>query len=67
MMPVSSNFASTLGRFMQIADVTDLVFTSDEGADSNVEARLETVAWPDRLALVLAARPGVKSYPGFRN
>ena len=52
---------------MQIADVTDLVFTSDEGADSNVEARLETVAWPDRLPLVLAARPGVKSYPGFRN
>lgn len=46
------------GRFLQRADVTDLAFTAADGAPLNVEARLETVAWPDRLALVLAARPG---------
>ncbi|MBM4086586.1 MAG: LamG domain-containing protein, partial [Planctomycetes bacterium] len=46
------------GRFMQRADVTGLVFTAADGARLNVEARLETVAWPDRLALLLAARPG---------
>jgi hypothetical protein len=47
------------GRLLQRADVTDLVFTADDGTRLNVEARFETVAWPDRLALVLAARPGV--------
>jgi hypothetical protein len=46
------------GRFMQRADVTGLAFAADDGAKLNVEARLETVAWPDRLALILAARPG---------
>jgi hypothetical protein len=46
------------GRFMQRADVTDLIFTAKDGARLNVEARFETVAWPDRLALILAARPG---------
>jgi hypothetical protein len=45
------------GRLLQRADVTDLVFTADDGTRLNVEARFETVAWPDRLALVLAARP----------
>ncbi|MBM3880079.1 MAG: LamG domain-containing protein [Verrucomicrobia bacterium] len=46
------------GRFFQRADVTDLVFTADDRAPLNVEARLETAAWPDRLSLILAARPG---------
>lgn len=48
------------GRFVQRADVTDLTFAADDGARLNVEARFETVAWPDRLALILAAMPGVK-------
>ncbi len=51
------------GRFVQRADVTDLVFESADGARLNVEARFETVAWPDRLALILAARPGLLSIP----
>ncbi len=46
------------GRFLQRADVTDLIFTADDGTKLNVEARFETVAWPDRLALILAARSG---------
>ncbi len=45
------------GRFFQRADVTDLVFTADDGQRLEVEARLEAAAWPDRLALLLAARP----------
>lgn len=49
------------GRFFQRADVTDLVFTADDGARLNVEARFETAAWPDRLSLILAARPGSKA------
>ena len=49
------------GRFMQRADVTDLVFKSADGERLNVEARFETVAWADRLALILAARPGLQS------
>ncbi len=51
------------GRFLQRADVTDLVFTADDGTQLNVEARFETVAWPDRLALILAARPGPLPIP----
>lgn len=47
------------GRFFQRADVTDLVFEADDGSRLNVEARFETAAWPERLALVLAARPGI--------
>lgn len=47
------------GRFVQRADVTDLVFTAADGTVLNVESRLETVAWPQRLALILAARPGL--------
>lgn len=46
------------GRFLQRADVTNLEFTDDDGVRLNVEARFETVAWPDRLSLTLAARPG---------
>lgn len=51
------------GRFMQRADVTDLAFTADDGALLNVEARFETVAWPDRLGLILAARAGLRPIP----
>ncbi|MCX6908121.1 MAG: LamG domain-containing protein, partial [Verrucomicrobia bacterium] len=51
------------GRFLQRADVTDLVFAADDGTRLNVEARFETVAWPDRLALILAARPGLQPIP----
>ena len=46
------------GRFFQRADVTDLVFQAADGERLAVEARFETAAWPDRLGLVLAARPG---------
>ncbi len=49
------------GRFLQRADITDLAFTAADGARLNVEARFETVAWPDRLALILAARPGLQA------
>lgn len=45
------------GRFFQRADVTDLVFATDDGQRLEVEARFETAAWPDRLALIFAARP----------
>lgn len=48
------------GRVLQRADVTDLVFQADDGTRLNVDARFETVAWSDRLGLVLAARPGTK-------
>lgn len=51
------------GRFFQRADVTNLVFTAEDGATLNVEARFETAAWPDRLGLILAARPGVLPIP----
>lgn len=47
------------GRFVQRADVTDLAFQASDGTKLNVEARFETVAWPDRLGLILAARPGL--------
>jgi hypothetical protein len=51
------------GRFVQRADVTDLVFTAEDGSRLNVEARFETAAWPDRLGLILAARPGLQPIP----
>jgi hypothetical protein len=51
------------GRFVQRADVTDLVFTAEDGQRLNVDARLETMAWPDRLALILAARPAHAPIP----
>lgn len=44
------------GRFMQRADITDLVFKSSDGEILNAEARFETVAWPDRLGLILYVR-----------
>ena len=45
------------GRFVQRADVTDLVFEDKGGRRLAAEARLEAIAWPDRLTLVLEARP----------
>jgi len=51
------------GRFLQRADVTGLTFTAEDGTPLNVEARLETVAWPDRLGLTFAARPGLQPFP----
>lgn len=48
------------GRFFQRGDVTDLPFTADDGTKLNVAARFETAAWPDRLSLILAARPGTQ-------
>lgn len=46
------------GKFFQRADVTDLIFKSNEGEELSVEARFETAAWPDRLSLILDASPG---------
>ena len=45
------------GRFVQRADVTGLVFRAEDGAQLPVDARFETTAWPDRLCLLLKARP----------
>lgn len=45
------------GRFLQRADVTDLVFAAADGEILNAETRFETVAWPDRLGMILSARP----------
>ncbi len=47
------------GRFLQRADISGLLFATDEGEELNVDARFETVAWPDRLGMVLHARPGI--------
>lgn len=47
------------GRIFQRADVTDLIFRTEEGEKLEVEARFETVAWGDRLGLIFEARPGL--------
>lgn len=52
------------GRWVQRADVDGLVFTADDGRVLNADARLETVAWPDRLAVIMAVRPGLEPIPG---
>jgi hypothetical protein len=41
------------GRFFQRFDILQLIFANSEGARLNAEARLEVVAWPDRLHLRL--------------
>jgi hypothetical protein len=51
------------GRWLQRADITDLVFSAEDGGRLNVESRLEMAAWPDRLAIILAARPGLLPIP----
>ena len=48
------------GRFLQRADVTHLIFSAKDGTSLNAEARLESIAWPDQLGLILAARPGLQ-------
>ncbi|WP_379712356.1 LamG domain-containing protein [Haloferula chungangensis] len=48
------------GRYFQRGDITDLTFTSDDGERLNAETRFETAAWPDRLGLILTARPGLQ-------
>jgi len=45
------------GRFLQRADITDLVFENGEGKSLDADARFEMVAWPDRLTLLLEATP----------
>ena len=45
------------GRFVQRADVTNLVFESTDGRQLPVQSRFETLAWPDRLTLLLEASP----------
>lgn len=49
------------GRWLQRNDVDGLRFQSNDGAFLNVNARFEVVAWPDRLALILAVQPGFEA------
>ena len=49
------------GRYLQRADVTGLEFTAGDGAKLNLEAHLESMAWPDRLGFQLSARPGLQA------
>lgn len=48
------------GRFCQRADVTNLVFKRADRETLGMEARFETVAWPDRLTMLLEASPARK-------
>lgn len=45
------------GRFLQRADIQALVFTDSSGQILPVESRLEIIAWPDRLAILLEIVP----------
>ena len=45
------------GRFLARGDVTDLVFENAAGGRLSVDSRFEVVAWPDRLTMLLEARP----------
>ncbi|MCC7495034.1 MAG: LamG domain-containing protein [Fimbriimonadaceae bacterium] len=45
------------GRYLQRSDITDLRFSAADGRTLAVEARLEQIAWPDRLTWLLEARP----------
>ena len=49
------------GRFLQRADVTDLVFQAKDETILNADARFETVAWPDQVNLRLFLRPSLRS------
>ena len=51
------------GRWLQRADVTGLVFTAADGRTLAADARLETIAWTDRLGLLLAVRPALEPLP----
>ena len=48
------------GNFLQRADVTNLIFTAEDGSVLNQKSRLETAAWGDRLGIILSAQPGRK-------
>jgi hypothetical protein len=41
------------GRYVQRLDILQLVFEDDAGRVLEAEGRLEVVAWPDRLSLIL--------------
>jgi hypothetical protein len=43
------------GRWVQRCDLQRLSFSDERGAALEIEARLEVVAWPDRLSLILEA------------
>jgi len=45
------------GRFVQRCDIVGLEFADDRGTRLNTTGRLEIVAWPDRLALLLEVEP----------
>jgi hypothetical protein len=51
------------GRFVARADVDGLIFKAEDGRMLDAESRFETVAWPDRLALILAVRAGLEPLP----
>ncbi|MFM9000626.1 MAG: LamG domain-containing protein [Opitutia bacterium] len=51
------------GRYLQRGDVFGLELQSNEGKTLAGEFRLETVAWPDRLNIILHARPPLMSIP----
>lgn len=45
------------GRFVQRADVVGLAFEGQENTTLQAQGRLEIIAWPDRLSLVLELTP----------
>ena len=51
------------GRYLQRADVLGLELENTEGKSLAGEFRLETVAWPDRLNIILHARPALLPIP----
>ena len=51
------------GRFLQRGDVLGLELQNKEGKGLEGEFRLETVAWPDRLNIILHARPPLLPIP----
>lgn len=52
------------GRYVQRADITDLVFADAQGHRLAVNSRFEMMAWPDRLTLCLDAAPGITEPAG---
>ena len=45
------------GRFVQRADILQLVFEDDKGQRLNAQARLEIEAWPDRACFIVQLTP----------
>ncbi len=45
------------GRFLQRFDILNLKFESGDGTVLDADARLEVIAWPDRLSLLLDVTP----------